>query len=749
VTRRKICIVTGTRAEYGLLRWIMKEIQCDPDLELQIIATCMHLSPEFGLTYQAIEEDGFQIDARVEMLLSSDTPVGVTKSMGLGMIGFADAFNNLRPDIVVVLGDRFEILAAASSAMIARIPVAHISGGEVTRGTIDDSIRHAITMMATYHFPGAEVYRERIIRMGEQPANVMNFGDPGLDNLHRLPLLSREALEEELNFPLGHPAFLVTYHPETLGSMKPEMALTELLHALDRFPDSRVIFTKPNADAGGRLLAHMIDEFGAARPDRVLVFTTLGQVRYLSAMKHCDVVIGNSSSGIVEAPAFGKAAVNIGGRQDGRLKASSVLDCPINSEAIAGAIKRALSSEFKDLAANTESLYGDSDASGRIVAFLKQADLTEPKCKCFFDSTDTVLHMPVTRLGGEFEIGPISLQSKVIATAPNMPMPYTMSLDTGRSGILVALQDILRRGGRKIAYLPAYCCESVLIPFQQLGFKLRFYSTGKDIATPVGMPSEVEDSTFLYIHYFGMRNDKVTQWLKQARLGARFFVIEDCVQASLTSDVGNDGDYAVTSFRKIASQPDGAMLGSRTPLSNSDLRDPDEAFVSQKLVGKFLRYQDALDELYLNLLEESESRLDGSCTPRRTSWASSYLMERTDFSQLAMARRRNWIYLHSLLREIHPELVRPLFKEINDGEVPLGYPVIIAHEFRDQMRMILKERRVFCAVHWPLGAEQEASGWADDIWLSRSLLTLPIDQRMTTDSLDYVADCIRQFAPKR
>ncbi len=394
VTRRKICIITGTRAEYGLLRWIMKEIQRDPDLELQVIATCMHLSPEFGLTYQAIEEDGFQIDARVEMLLSSDTPVGVTKSMGLGMIGFADVLNNLRSDIVVVLGDRFEILAAASAALVARIPLAHISGGEVTRGAIDDSIRHAITKMATYHFPGAEVYRERIIRMGEQPANVMNFGNPGLDNLHRLPLLSREALEEELNFPLGHPTFLVTYHPATLGSMRPELALRTLLQALDRFPHARVIFTKPNADAGGRLLARMIDEFGAARPDRVLVVNSLGQVRYLSAMKHCDLVIGNSSSGIIEAPALKKATVNIGDRQDGRLKASSVIDCPEETEAIVSAIKLALSSEFQDLVANTESLYGDSDASRRIVAFLKLADMLGPKQ--FYDPGNSPHSAPVS-----------------------------------------------------------------------------------------------------------------------------------------------------------------------------------------------------------------------------------------------------------------------------------------------------------------------------------------------------------------
>ncbi len=365
----------------------MKEIQCDPDLELQVIATCMHLSPEFGLTCRNIEDDGFQINAGVVMLLSSDTPVGVTKSMGLGMIGFADAFNNLRPDIVVVLGDRFEILAAASAALVARIPLAHISGGEVTRGAIDDSIRHAITKMATFHFPSAEVYRQRIIRMGEQPANVMNFGCTGLDNLHRLQLLSRKDLDRELNFPFTHPTFLVTYHPATLGSLQPELALCELFHALDRFPHSRVIFTKPNADVGGHLLAHMIDEFGAARPDRVLVVTSMGQIRYLSAIKNCDLVIGNSSSGIIEAPALKKATVNIGSRQDGRLRACSVIDCPENTEAIVSAIELALSSKFQNLAANAESLYGDSDASKRIVVFLKQTDMPGPKE--FYDPDDS------------------------------------------------------------------------------------------------------------------------------------------------------------------------------------------------------------------------------------------------------------------------------------------------------------------------------------------------------------------------
>jgi UDP-hydrolysing UDP-N-acetyl-D-glucosamine 2-epimerase len=747
VTRRKICVVTGTRAEYGLLHWIMKEIQRDPELELQIIATCMHLSPEFGLTYRSIEADGFQISARVEMLLSSDTPVGVTKSMGLGMIGLADAFSNLNPDIVVVLGDRFETLATACGALVARIPLAHISGGEVTRGAIDDSIRHAITKMATYHFPGAEVYRERIIRMGEQPANVMNFGDPGLDNMQRLTLLSAEALEKELNFSLAHPLFLVTYHPATLSDLQPERAMTELLQALDRFPDARVIFTKSNADAGGRSLALMIDEFGAARPDRVLVVTSLGQIRYLSAMKHCDLVIGNSSSGIVEAPALRKPSVNIGTRQDGRLKASSVIDCPEEAKAIVSAIELGLSSQFRELAANTESLYGDSDASRRIVAFLKCADLSEPKR--FYDFDDMALNPGMSRAGGDFEVVPKSLEQRVVENAPCLPMPYSMSLDSGRSGILVALEDILRRGGRKIAYLPVYCCESVVLPFQHLGFEIRFYSAGPDLASPSGMPTDIEDATFLYVHYFGSRNAKTTEWMERTRLTSRFFVIEDCVQASLTCDVGNNGDYSVASFRKFTSQPDGAFLGSRTPLPKIALQDSDETFVSQKLIGKILRYENAPDEMFLSLLEESERRLDRNCTPRQISWASSYLMARTDFSEIAAARRRNWTYLHSQLQQNGPEVMSSLVREMKDGEVPLGYPLVVAHGFRDQLRNFLKERRVFCAIHWPLSIEQQNAGWDEDIRLSRSLLTIPIDQRMNATSLDYVASCIRQFSPKR
>jgi UDP-hydrolysing UDP-N-acetyl-D-glucosamine 2-epimerase len=385
MTKRKICVVTGGRAEYGLLYWLMKGIQDDAELELQVIVTGMHLSPEFGLTYRVIEEDGFAIDAKVEMLLSSDTPVGIAKSLGLGVIGFADALERLRPDIIVLLGDRYEILAAVQVALIARRPVAHISGGEKTEGVIDEAIRHAITKMAHLHFVAAESYRMRVIQLGEDPARVFNVGDPGLENINRLKLLECHELETSLDFTLGEITFLVTYHPVTLDEVSPAVAMAALLQALDTFIEAKIIITKPNADSGGRILVGMIDEYARTRPERVFASTSLGQLRYLSAMKHCSVVIGNSSSGIVEAPALGKASVNIGSRQSGRLKASSVIDCRENVNDIVQAITTALSPSFREGLSTVESLYGSGNTSGEIKECLKKTDLQSILVKRFHD----------------------------------------------------------------------------------------------------------------------------------------------------------------------------------------------------------------------------------------------------------------------------------------------------------------------------------------------------------------------------
>lgn len=383
---RKICIVTGARAEYGLLYWLMKEVSADPDLQLQIIATGMHLSPEFGLTYQQIEADGFAIDAKVEMLLSSDSPVGIAKSIGLGVIGFADALDRLKPDILVVLGDRFEILAAAQTAMVARIPIAHIHGGEATEGVIDEAIRHSVSKMSHLHFTAAEPYRKRVIQLGESPERVFNTGAVGLDNLTQLELLNRSELEKALCFKLNPaPVILCTYHPVTLCEDDAGCALGELFTALDRLPGARVVFTKGNADTGGRVINQMIDDYASRNPRRVKAFASLGQVLYLSLLREADLVLGNSSSGIIEAPSARTPTVNIGDRQRGRLKAPSIVDCDESADSISAAINKVLSPEFQKTVGRGKTFFGEGGASKRIKQVLKDATLEGILLKRFHD----------------------------------------------------------------------------------------------------------------------------------------------------------------------------------------------------------------------------------------------------------------------------------------------------------------------------------------------------------------------------
>ncbi|MCL6598711.1 MAG: UDP-N-acetylglucosamine 2-epimerase (hydrolyzing) [Alicyclobacillus macrosporangiidus] len=383
--KRKICVVTGTRAEYGLLYWLMREIERDEDLVLQVVVTGMHLSPEFGETYKIIEQDGFPIADKIEILLSSDTAVGMAKSVGLAVMGFAESFKNLQPDIVVLLGDRFEMLAAAQTALLMRIPIAHIHGGELSEGAVDEAIRHSITKMAQYHFVAAEPYRRRVIQLGEHPDRVYNVGAPGLDAISRMDLMSKSELERDLGWSLGDTTFLVTYHPVTLQSEDPVVTVQELLAALDAFPEAHVLITMPNADAGGRSVARLLGAYASRCPERVLAVASLGQQRYLSALKLADVVIGNSSSGIIEAPFLGTPTVNIGDRQAGRLRARSVIDCPGERAIIVEAIRKALTPEFQALAANVETPYGKGDASSKIKELLKTVPLDGVVAKKFFD----------------------------------------------------------------------------------------------------------------------------------------------------------------------------------------------------------------------------------------------------------------------------------------------------------------------------------------------------------------------------
>ena len=381
---RKICIITGSRAEYGLLRWVMQGIKDDSELTLQVIATGMHLSPEFGLTYRDIEQDGFQIDRKVEMLTSSDTPVGIAKSMGLGMICFADVLNELRPDLIVVLGDRFEIFTAVSAALVARIPVAHIHGGETTEGAFDEALRHSITKMSHLHFVAAEEYRQRVIQLGEQPERVFLVGGLGIDNIKRLEILNRAELEAALDFKLGQKNLLITFHPVTLETTTNADQMAELLTVLAELKDTQLIFTMPNADTGGRTLTGMVEQF-VAQHANARAYTSLGQLLYLSCIAHVDGVVGNSSSGLAEAPSFRKGTINIGDRQRGRLQAASVINCEPTQRNIAATLKKLYSSNFQASLRKVRNPYGEGGASEKVVKTIKYYAIDGIAKKVFYD----------------------------------------------------------------------------------------------------------------------------------------------------------------------------------------------------------------------------------------------------------------------------------------------------------------------------------------------------------------------------
>ncbi|MCL2355336.1 MAG: UDP-N-acetylglucosamine 2-epimerase [Oscillospiraceae bacterium] len=368
---KKICIVTGTRAEYGLLKPLIDRIKEGNELTLQLAVTGAHLSPEFGLTYQLIEKDGYHIDEKVEILLSSDTPIGITKSMGLALISFSEAFERLMPDFILILGDRYEILSASIAGMMANIPIIHLYGGETTEGAVDESIRHSITKQSYLHFTSTEEYRKRVIQLGEDPDRVFNVGAIGIKNIKKLPLMSKEELEKSIRFKLDTPFALCTFHPVTLENRTSKEQFLELLNALKIQINLKIIFTKANADADGRIINQLIDDYVTENPEQAIAFESMGQLRYLSAMKYCSFVVGNSSSGIIEAPSLRIPTINIGDRQKGRMQAESVINCKAKEDEILAAIEKASTIEFCESLEQVENPYGTGEVSSKIIRILK------------------------------------------------------------------------------------------------------------------------------------------------------------------------------------------------------------------------------------------------------------------------------------------------------------------------------------------------------------------------------------------
>ena len=384
MSKKKICIVTGSRAEYGLLYWLIKEVEADRDLKLQLIVTGMHLSPKFGLTFKEIEKD-FKIDKKIDMCLSSDTSISISRSMGIAQTSFAKAYSELNPDIVVFLGDRYEIFSAATAAMISRIPIAHIHGGEATEGLIDEAVRHSITKMSQLHFTAAEEYSKRVIQLGENPSKVFTVGGMGVENIKRLTLFAKEEFEKLIDFKLNIKNILVTFHPVTLEKNTSKKQFSEILESIDDLKNTNIIFTKTNSDTDGKIINLMIDEYTSKNKNKSIAITSMGQHNFLSALKYMDFIIGNSSSGLLEAPSFKIGTINIGDRQKGRIKAKSVIDCSPNKKSIKYAIKKAYSNEFQNLLKNIKNPYGDGCPSQKIIKILNSISTDDLLKKSFFN----------------------------------------------------------------------------------------------------------------------------------------------------------------------------------------------------------------------------------------------------------------------------------------------------------------------------------------------------------------------------
>ena len=388
---RSICVFTGGRAEYGLLKPLLDEIKKDRSLELKLLVAGMHLSGEFGLTYKIIEEDGFVCDEKVEMILSSDTPTSTCKSIGLGMIGFSEALTRIEPDILVVLGDRFESMTATLAAFVCQIPVAHIQGGESTLGAIDDQFRHCMTKMSLLHFVAAEEYRKRVIQLGEDPSRVFNYGAINVEAMKKIEVLDKERVEREINFSFGSTSLLVTFHPVTLEKNTALEQFSQLLEAIHDFNNLKIIFTKTNADTDGRVINHLIDKYVEKNPKNAIAFTSLGQLRYINILRHVSAVVGNSSSGIIETPTFKVPTVNIGDREKGRIMADNVICCEQSVNGIKAAVETALSEDFRGSLRDMVNPYEMENTASNIAKKLGEYHLTGTVKKEFYDNTPSFL----------------------------------------------------------------------------------------------------------------------------------------------------------------------------------------------------------------------------------------------------------------------------------------------------------------------------------------------------------------------
>lgn len=755
-TRLKICVITGSRAEYGLMRGLMQDLKSHGSIDLKIIVTGSHLSETFGLTYRDIEADGFTIDVKLPGSLDTNSGAALAATVGNWTGQFARALEAMSPDLVLVMGDRYELLAVSSACVLLSIPLGHISGGDITEGAIDDQVRHVLTKSAHLHFVANEIHGDRVRQMGEEDWRVCVCGEPGLDNLARTPLMDIDELGRDLGIDLHKPTALVTFHPVTLEGALIEQQMRAVLAALDA-DELQYVITYPNADAGSEVIIRHILEFAQRHAQSGVVRKSLGHDRYVSLLRVVAMMIGNSSSGLVEAPAFNLPVVNIGTRQAGRMRAANVLDVDCTRSEITRGLAWA---RRYDRTKPCPNPYGDGNSSARICEFILRnfAERTRDEIlrKRFAERRFRKLLRPI---GGHFEIDPATFNR-----APDPGWTGVFHLDrnsafvaSGRSAFRLILDEI--RLQDKIILMPEYLCGEAQIPvLKQQSIRYHYYPVAPDLTISAAdlMPTVGPDvGAVLMINYFGLRDHGAIAKEIRARNPA-IQIIEDCTQAfygmaDQTAEA-HWADFSFSSFLKSFAIPDGGCVRSKRALLTTAIPTPSSRQGVAYLLGGILKHEylnppasapsnTELEERYLDLFATAANEVPEA--PVGMTALSRSLMDRYPFEDWIQRRRANYRFLMSAIEDV-PH-IRTISGGLANNQTPLFLPVRVDATERDALRAFLRQQQIYCPVHWPLIPELDKPEHRGAQELSQTLLSLPIDHRLAPADLERIVNGLSDF----
>jgi GDP/UDP-N,N'-diacetylbacillosamine 2-epimerase (hydrolysing) len=743
----KVCVVTGSRSEYGLLQPLMRQFQEIPEIKLQLIVTGAHLSETFGETYHAIEADGFLIDRKVDMAIGSGSLPEISHAMGTCISGIGTALAELKPDLVVILGDRYEMLAVASACTLATVPIAHISGGEITEGAIDDSIRHALTKLSHLHLVSNVIHSNRVLQMGEEDWRVDCSGEPGLDSISILNPLSKSDLEKDLGLDLTLPTALVTFHPVTLESENAVIQIQELSRALE-FAGLQYVITYPNADFGNDQIIREWQTLKERFPNKICLLQNLGQRRYLSLMHHVSLMIGNSSSGLVEAPLFALPAVNVGNRQKGRLRGTNVLDVTCESNAILRGIQWAL--EF-DRKLPVDSPYGTGRSSARVADFIlsifKNKSRDQILRKKFIDRFRP--EVVSSSIGGAFEIDP------KIYRVPQPDWTRYLNLDSssiltssGRGAFRVILEDL--NLGNKRVLVPDYLCGEAILPIlRELGLKYEFYPVDSNLKIdPLSLMDRIDSTVgaLVLVNYFGMTDHTSFAKAVKAQYPDLTLILDDAqglFDFHFNTVQEHWANYRFGSFQKFFAIPDGGIAQGKKGFKKSfeKLRESSHDYIY--LAASALKYQTLAGSFPVELSGNAENsfvKLFHMCGSRVTNdietigeFSEKHLAY-IPFDLWATKRRSNFQFLDKNISKL--PYLSPLFSNgLQEKMVPLAYPVKVDPKFRNRLVEQLKEHRIFCPIHWPAVDEVSKLKNSEAVRLSECIFSIPIDHRLDEEDL--------------